>query len=34
MMNNLDSTVDGLVKEIRFDASDSVSKGDVLIKQG
>lgn len=31
MMNNLDSTVDGVVKEIKFEASDSVSKGDVLM---
>jgi biotin carboxyl carrier protein len=31
MMNNIDSTVDGEVKEVKFDASDSVSKGDVLM---
>jgi pyruvate carboxylase subunit B len=31
MMNNIDSTVDGIVKEIKFDTSDSVSKGDVLM---
>jgi biotin carboxyl carrier protein len=31
MMNNLDSTVDGVVTEIKFDSGDSVSKGDVLM---
>ena len=31
MMNNIDSTVDGEVKEVKFEASDSVSKDDVLM---
>ncbi|MCA1761099.1 MAG: biotin/lipoyl-binding protein [Bacteroidales bacterium] len=30
-MNNIDSTVDGVVKEVKFEASDSVSKGDVIM---
>jgi pyruvate/oxaloacetate carboxyltransferase len=31
MMNKLDSTIDGVVKEIKFESSDSVSKGDILM---
>ena len=31
MMNNLESTIDGVVTEIKFKAGDSVSKGDVLL---
>jgi biotin carboxyl carrier protein len=31
MMNNLDATVEGVVKEIKFDSGDSVSKGDVIM---
>ena len=31
MMKNIDPTVNGMVKEIKFEASDSVSKGDVLM---
>jgi pyruvate carboxylase len=31
MMNNLESTMTGTVKEIKFDSGDSVAKGDVLM---
>jgi pyruvate carboxylase subunit B len=31
MLNNIDSIVDGTVKEIIIAASDSVSKGDILM---
>jgi len=31
MMNNLDATLAGVVKEIKFESGDSVSKGDIIL---
>ena len=31
MMNSLDSTVDGIVTEVKCETGDSVAKGDVLL---